>query len=400
MKIYLDFSATTPVDKDVLRAMKPYFSDIFGNPSSIHTYGQKAREAVDMARDLIAKSINSHPSEILFTSGGSESDNLAIRGIIEAKMHDKKTIKPHIITSKIEHKAVIETINRLKDEGKLTATFLDVNKGGQVNLEDIRRAIKPSTVLVSIMYVNNETGVWQPIRQIGKLIEKINKNIAKSGKKQRIYFHTDAVQAAQFMELNVDYLHVDLMSLSAHKIYGPKGIGLLYVRDGTHLNPQITGGKQENKLRAGTENVASIVGFSVALSKVNKEKEINSKKLKLLRDNFETTIKKLIPHVLINGTKRNRSPHISNLSFKGAEGESIILSLDLEGIAVSSGSACTSGSLEPSHVLIAMGVKPLLAQSSIRFSLGKQTTANELDIVVKKLKNIILRLRRISAIKE
>jgi len=391
MAIYLDNSATTAVDMEVFKAMRPYFSRVYGNASSIHSFGQKAREAVDLSKNTISKILNSKPEEIIFTSGGSESDNLAIKGIIES---GKGKRIPHIITSKIEHKAVLETINKLEKEGKIEVTYLRVDKSGIINPNDVRKSIKPNTIIVSIMYVNNETGVISKIREIGKLIEKEN----KLNNSRRIYFHTDAVQAAQFLELNVDYLHIDLMTLSAHKIYGPKGIGLLYVRNNTPMLPQIIGGKQENGMRAGTENVASIVGFARALEIVNKNKIINSNKIKKLRDYFELRIIKEIKNIIVNGDKNQRIANVSNISFIGAEGESIILSLDLGGIAVSSGSACTSGSLEPSHVLTAMGIKPLIAQSSIRFSFGKSITKKEIDLTIVKLKKIILRLRKISAI--
>lgn len=378
--------------------MKPYFVQKFGNASSIHNFGQQGCEALDKSRSDIAKIINCEPEEIVFTSGGSEADNLAILGIVEGviKSHIKDII-PHVITSQIEHKAILETVRRLENEGIISATYVRVNRRGLISPHSVRKAVRPNTILVSIMYVNNETGVIQPIRDIGKIIEKINKKRMKS-KDLRIYFHTDAVQAAGFLELNTQYLHIDLMTISAHKIYGPKGIGLLYLKKGVPLSPQITGGEQEGGRRAGTENVASIVGLAAALKLAKFNQSLEAGRIKNLRDYLERKIKKEIPAVSINGGLNQRVPHISNLSFKGAEGESILLSLDLDGIAASSGSACTSGSLEPSHVLVAMGVNPLLAQSSIRFSLGKMNTKKELDMVVKRLKTIIKRLRKISVI--
>lgn len=377
----------------------PYFSNKFGNPSSIHQFGQEARHAVDKARADIARLINSSPEEIVFTSGGSEADNLGIRGIVEsnAKMRGDNSI-PHIITSKIEHKAVLDTIKKLEKEGKIRATYLKPGRNGRILATGVKKAIKTKTILVSIMYVNNETGVIQPIREIGKMIEKINEEKAKKGKSEKIYFHSDAVQAASFMNLDVKYLHLDIMTLSAHKIYGPKGIGLLYIRRGIPLEAQTNGGEQENGRRAGTENVASIVGFAQALKDARKNNLAEGQRLKKLRDYFEAKICKEISGIIINGVKAKRAPHISNLSFKGAEGESILLSLDLENIAASSGSACTSGSLEPSHVLLAMGLPAILAQSSVRFSLGKENIKQQLDLVITRLKKIIKRLRKMSAI--
>jgi cysteine desulfurase len=399
MRIYLDHSATTPIDERVLRAMMPYFSHKFGNPSSIHQFGQEARHAVDKARADIARLINSSPEEIIFTSGGSEADNLAIKGIVDkaAELNGQKFL-PHIIISAIEHKAVIETVKKLGKEGKMSVTYIKPDENGRISEKKVRKAIKPKTILVSIMYINNETGVIQPIREIGKIIEKINEEKTKKGKSEKIYFHSDAVQAAPSMNLDVKYLHLDMMTLSAHKIYGPKGIGLLFMKKGTPISAQITGGEQENGRRAGTENVASIVGFAQALRNIRRNNLSEGQRLKKLRDYFEAKICKEISGIIINGGKVERAPHISNLSFKGAEGESILLSLDLENIAASSGSACTSGSLEPSHVLLAMRLPAILAQSSVRFSLGKENTKQQLDLVITKLKEIIKRLRKMSAL--
>lgn len=397
--VYLDHSATTPTDVRVLKAMMPYFSHRFGNPSSIHQFGQEARHAVDKARADIARLINSSPEEIVFTSGGSEADNLGIRGIVESKAKMKgDNFIPHIITSKIEHKAVLDTIKKLEKEGKIRATYLKPGRNGRILAAGVKKAIKIKTILVSIMYVNNETGVIQPIREIGKTIEKLNINRVKNGNSGKIYFHTDAVQAASFMNLDVKHLHLDMMTLSAHKIYGPKGIGLLFIKKGAPISAQITGGEQENGRRAGTENVASIVGFAQALRNARRNSLAEGQGLKKLRDYFEAKICKEISGVIINGVKAERAPHISNLSFEGAEGESILLSLDLENIAASSGSACTSGSLEPSHVLSAMGLPAILAQSSVRFSLGKENTKQQLDLVITRLKKIIKRLRKMSAL--
>ena len=377
----------------------PYFSHKFGNPSSIHQFGQEARHAVDKARADIARLINSSPEEIIFTSGGSEADNLAIKGIVDkaTELNGQKFL-PHVIISAIEHKAVIETVKKLVKEGKMSVTYIKPDENGRISEKKVKKAIKPKTILVSIMYVNNETGVIQPIREIGKIIEKINEEKTKKGKNEKIYLHSDAVQAAPFMNLDVKHLHLDMMTLSAHKIYGPKGIGLLFMKKGTPISAQIMGGEQENGRRAGTENVASVVGFARALRDVRRNSLAEGQRLKKLRDYFEAKICKEISGIIINGGKVERASHISNLSFKRAEGESILLSLDLENVAASSGSACTSGSLEPSHVLLAMRLPAILAQSSVRFSLGKENTKQQLDLVIIKLKEIIKRLRKMSAL--
>lgn len=387
-KIYLDYAATTAVRPRVLAEMEPYLNHKFGNASSMHLFGQEARGAIDSARANVAKLINSLPEEIIFTSGGTEANNLAIKGLVESFAS-----RPHLIISQIEHQAVLKVVKELEKGGKIEATYLGVDALGRVDPQALKKAIKKNTILISIMYVNSETGVIQPIREIGKIIEKINKK-----RRHKIYFHSDAVQAAGHFDLNVDYLHLDLMTISAHKIYGPKGVGLLYLRKGTPLVSQMTGGEQENGHRAGTENVAGIVGLAKALSLAASRQLPVASRIRKLRDYFEKKVREEIKGVSINGDLKNRAPHISNLSFNRAEGESILLSLDLEGIAASSGSACTSGSLEPSHVLMAMGISSLLVQSSIRFSLGRENTKEEIDYVVKILKKIIKRLRKMSPI--
>lgn len=396
MKVYLDNSATTKVDKEVLESMRPYHSLDFGNPSSIHSFGQKTRKAIDESRRKVAEILNCSPDEVVFTSGGSESDNLAIRGIIEAVLAEKEAdYKPHIITSKIEHHAILHTVEELEKREVIEATYLGVDKFGMVDVKNVEKAIKENTALVSIMYVNNEVGTIEPIREIGKIIEKVN----KKRKENQVYFHTDAVQAAGNQNLDVLYLHVDLLTLTAHKIHGPKGTGILYVKKGTPLVPQITGGSHEYKMRAGTENVAGIVGFAKALELAISSQEPAVSSIRKLCDYLEGKLKKEIKNVQINGHPQERAPHILNVSFKGVEGESILLSLDMEGIAASSGSACTSGSLEPSHVLTAMDVEPAVAQGSIRFSLSRNNKKTEIDYTVEKLKKIIKRLRKISPIK-
>ncbi|PIU24077.1 cysteine desulfurase NifS [Candidatus Berkelbacteria bacterium CG08_land_8_20_14_0_20_39_8] len=390
--IYLDNSATTSVDTQVLDAMLPYFSNKFGNASSVHSFGQEARAAIDNARYKIAEFLNCKSTEIIFTSGGSESDNLAIKGILEASEIEK----PHIITSAFEHHAILETVKELESDEKIEATFIRPNCDGIIEIAEIEKAIKENTILVSVMYVNNEIGTVQPIRAIGQMIEKRNKD-----RRQKMYFHTDAVQAAEYFDMNVDYLHVDLLTMTAHKIYGPKGVGLLYIRSGVPIKHQIVGGGQEYKKRAGTENVASIVGFGKAVEIIQKSKLKNqnyNSKLESLRDKLIDGLLQ-ISNSFLNGSRKDRSPANANISFINAEGEAILLNLDMEGIAVSTGSACTSGSLEPSHVLISMGLKPEQCHGSIRFTLGRSTTEEEIDKVLEVLPPIIEKLRKMSPFK-
>jgi len=432
-KIYLDNAATTPVDAEVLKAMNPYFADDFGNPSSIHSFGQVARSAIDQSRNKIANFLNCKSTEIIFTSGGSESDNLAIRGVVESVIPTKmegsskrfldsarndkenrndKKILPHIITSAFEHHAVLDTIKELENDGVVEATYIKPNSDGIIETGSVEKAIKNNTVLISIMYVNNEIGTVQPIREIGKLIEKINSNVEIRNPKQirnskfeirasensgRIFFHTDAVQATEYFEMNVDYLHVDLLSMSAHKIYGPKSVGLLYVRSSVPIKHQIVGGGQEYKKRAGTENVPGIVGFAKAIEILNNKSKIidNNKRVEILRNKLIDGLLK-IPNSRLNGSRNDRSPTNVNISFLNAEGESILLNLDMEGIAASTGSACTSGSLEPSHVLSSLALPPEECHGSIRFTLGRQTSAEEIDKVILAMKNIVEKLRKMS----
>ena len=424
-RIYLDHSATTPVDQEVLEAMLPYFSDKFGNASSVHSFGQEARGAVDNSRHKIAAFLNCKSTEIIFTSGGSEADNLAIKGVVEEilkQVQDDK-FKPHVITSAFEHHAILETVKELESDGRIEATFIQPNKDGLVEVADIEAAIKPNTVLVSIMYVNNEIGTVQPIRAIGQMLEKINRTrimnnesgvmdethnsefkLHNSQKNAgRIFFHTDAVQAAEYFDMNVDTLHVDLLTMSAHKIYGPKGIGLLYVRSGVPIKHQIIGGGQEYKKRAGTENVAGIVGFaasvSVIASKAKQSKDgiaaAGSLAMTKLRNKLIDGLLQ-IPNAFLNGSREQRSPANANISFINAEGEAILLNLDIEGIAASTGSACTSGSLSPSHVLLSLGLKPEQCHGSIRFTLGRETTEEEIDKVLETMPGIIEKLRKMS----
>lgn len=412
-KIYLDYAATTPVATEVIEAMAPYFAENFGNPSSVHGFGQAARAAIDKAREFLAFFLDCSPSELLFTSGGSESDNLAIRGVIEALIPDYKGMKekPHVVTSTIEHHAVLDTVKALELEGKIEATYVNPEKDGVLNSQQIIRAIRENTALVSIMYVNNEIGTVQPIREIGKAIEKENLGrLEKNPSARKIYFHTDAVQAAEYFEMGTKHLHVDLLTMTAHKIYGPKGIGLLFVKKGTPVKPEITGGGQEYKKRAGTENVAGIVGFARAAEltqnsklpsaslRAGKTQNYNFKTEKL-RDKLISGIRASISDAELNGTDICRSPNNANFSFKGVEGESILLNLDMQGIAASSGSACTSGSLEPSHVIMALGYPEERAHSSIRFTIGRYTKEEEIDRLIEVLPPIVEKLRKMSPIR-
>ncbi len=388
-KIYLDHAATTPVDPRVAEAMKPYFTDIFGNPGSLHSFGREASEAVTKSRKTISDFLKCKLEELIFTSGGSEADNLAIRGTINAQ---RKTLneggKPHVITSAFEHKAVLDTVEDLEKSGEIEATYIKPSKDGQISVEDIGSAIKENTILVSIMYINNEVGTIQPIREIGEMLKKGDK---------KIYFHTDAVQAIEYCNVDVNQLGVDFLTFTAHKVYGPKGVGALYIKAGTPVKSEITGGGQEWGMRAGTENLGGIVGFAKAIELISAEKKtgLNSK-LSVLRDRLIDGILKNIPKSRLNGEKKNLSPAIVNISFINAEGESILLYLDNKGIAVSTGSACTSRTLEPSHVLSAMGISPEKAHGSIRFSLGRKTSEQDIDKVLEILPEIIEKIRKMS----
>ena len=388
-KIYLDYAATTPVDENVVREMMPYFSQKFGNPSSIHSFGQEALEAVDKARQQVTDFLNCNPSEIIFTSGATESNNMTIKGIIKAS--DIKN--PHIITSSIEHHCVLNSYEAAEKE-ETEVTYLRVDKDGIINLEDIKKAVKENTVLISIMYANNEVGIIEPIAKIGEMLKEINLEREKN-KLPKIYFHTDAVQAINYLDCDVDNLGVDLLSLSGHKIYGPKGVGALYVRQGTKIKKVQHGGEQENNLRAGTHNVPGIVGLGKAISLIPKNKK-KTKEVKKLRDYLVNEVLKNISNSKLNGLREFRLPHNANISFKGIEGESLLMMLDQEGVAVSTGSACSSVSLKPSHVLTAMGISPELSHSSIRFTLGKDTTKKEIDFVLKVLVEKVRKLREIS----
>lgn len=393
-RIYLDYAATTLMDKKVLEAMEPYFREKYGNPASIHSFGQETQAAIDKAREQLAKFLNCKSSEIVFTGSASESDNFAIRGLLKALKRRKRAgERIQVITSQIEHKAVLGTCHDLEKEN-VKVTYLPVGNDGIINLDDLKAEITSETDLISIMYVNNETGAIQPIEKIGRLLEEINKT-----KEHRIFFHTDAVQAANWLNCDVDELGVDLFTLSGHKIYGPKGVGVLYVRQSTPISSLITGGDQEWGLRAGTENVAGIIGLGAAIEPLNKkEKRQISAKVKKLRDKLVKGVLTKVSGTQLNGPEKpeERAPHIANFSFKGVEGESLVISLDQEGIGVSTGSACTSRALKPSHILTAMGLSELEAHSSLRVSLGKYTTGAEIERFLEVLPKVIKRLREIS----
>ena len=379
-RIYLDYNATTPLRPEVRDAMMPYLTEAFGNGSSIHAYGREARNAIDTAREHVAELIGAKsPSEIVFTGSGTEADNHAIKGF--AELQKSRGEGNHIITSSVEHHAVLHTCQYLEQRG-FEVTYLPVDRYGRVDVEQLKSAIRDTTVLISIMHVNNENGTIQPLEKICEI-----------GIEHEIPVHTDAVQSVGKLDLNVQDIGVNLLSLSAHKIYAPKGIGVLYIRRGTRLANLVHGGSHERNRRAGSENVPAIVGLGVAAELVNKDREEYAlhldKMTQRLRKGLETNIDK----IHYNGHPEHCAPGTLNVSFESVEGESLILRLDMEGICVSTGSACTSGSMEPSHVLAALGLPPRLAQGTVRFSLGRNTTEEEIDIVIEKLPNVIKQMR-------
>lgn len=391
-RIYLDHAATTPVDPAVFHVMKPYFSDKFGNPMSIHLYGQEARGAVEKARGQIADFLSCSPNEIIFTSGATESNNLAIKGVLGGLA--SKSGKPHIITTQFEHHCVLESCLALEKNNEAEIIYLPVYKNGIVRVGDIKKAIKPNTILVSIMYVNNEIGTVQPIKKIGKTIKTYNLQRTTNNK---ILFHCDATQAVNYFNCDVKKLNVDLLSLSGHKIYGPKGVGALYVRKNTPIKRIQDGGEQENKLRAGTHNVPGIVGLGAAIQQLTTNNlQQTTKKILKLRNYLIKRVLREIPNSYLNGSLKFRSPNNVNFRFDNVEGESVVLALDAAGIAASTGSACTSSTLEPSHVLMALGLKHEQAHGSLRLTLGKNTTKKEIDLTINKLKDIIKHLRKVS----
>lgn len=378
--IYFDHAATTPLCKEALEKMLPYFTDVFGNPNSQHAYGRESVKAVDEARDTIAKIINCKPNEVYFTSGGTEGDNWALRGIAHAYKNKGK----HLIISPIEHAAMLATAKALKKEG-FEIEFMKVDEYGVVDLEHLKSIVRDDTIFVGCMLANNEVGTIEPIKEIAEIAHA----------KGAVCF-TDAVQAAGVLKTDVKELGVDMMSMSAHKIYGPKGVGALYIRNGLRTESILTGGHQERMKRGGTTNVPGIVGFAEAFKIAERDREKNFEYVSSLRDRFIDRVLSEVPFVKLNGPREGRLPANADFSFKFIEGESILFSLDLAGIAVSSGSACSSGSLEPSHVLLALGLPEELAHGSIRFSFGKHNTVEEVDYAVETIKAAVQRLREMS----
>jgi cysteine desulfurase len=379
-RIYLDYAATTPTDPEVVKAMLPYFGDSFGNPSSAHSLGQEAREAIETARNKVASLLGANPAEIVFTGGGTESDNFAIKGIAYANRNRGN----HIITSSIEHHAVTEPCHFLEKQG-FEVTVLPVDRDGRVDPDAVDKAITDRTILISIMHANNEIGTIQPIAAIGKI-----------ARDRGTYLHTDAVQTFGHIPFTVDDLDVSLLSLSAHKLYGPKGVGALYIRKGTRIVPFMHGGEQESKRRASTHNVPGIVGLSRAVEVAQERMEEETKTQTRLRDRLIGGILERIERSRLNGHPTERLPNNVNVSVEFVEGESMLLSLDMEGIACSTGSACSSGSLDPSHVLLAIGLSHQMAHGSLRFSLGRYTEEKDIDRVLEVLPSVVERLRSMS----
>jgi cysteine desulfurase len=381
MRIYLDSNATTPVAPEVLDAMRPYFSEVYGNASSIHSPGQQARLGVEQARESVARLIGAKPSEVVFTSGGTEADNLAIFGIVAGASGRR-----HVISTAIEHHAVLHACEKLRADG-VDVTFVPVRPDGIVDPAEIRRALRPGTILISVMHANNELGTIQPISDIGDIAREAD-----------VYFHTDAVQTAGKLPIDVDRLGVDLLSLSAHKIYGPKGVGALYIRTGTRLEPVQYGGHHERDRRPGTENVAGIVGLGRAAALAAESIHEDAVRIAGLRDELEGSLLGAISSCHVNGDRRRRVPNTSNFTFACAEGESMVIALDLRGIACSTGAACSSGAVEPSHVLQAIGLSAEEGRSSVRFSLGRGTTAAEIEYAIENIPQAVSQLRELSPV--
>ena len=380
MRVYLDNNATTKMDNEVFEAMVPYLTEFYGNASSLHLFGKETNKAMNESRDTIAKYLGCEPNEVIFTASGSESDNLAIRGIARAYKNRGK----HIIASPIEHPAIKNTLKDLEDEG-YEVTTLHVDKNGVVDVEELKKAVKDETILITVMHANNETGAFQPIEEIAKI-----------AKENKIIFHVDAVQTMGKVDIKPKEIGIDLLSFSGHKFYGPKGVAALYWRNGVRFGKVLTGGGQEGKRRPGTSNVPGMVGMAKALELAYKDMDAEFKKEEELRDYFESEVLKRIPEVVINAKNTRRLPGTSSITFKYLEGESILLSLSYKGIAVSSGSACSSDDLQASHVLLAMGIAPEFAHGTIRFGLGKYNTKEEIDYTLDVLVEVIEKLRSIS----
>ena len=383
-RIYLDNAATTKTSKEVVDAMLPYFTEDYGNPSSIYEIGQRSKEAITKAREQIAQVIGAKTEEIYFTAGGSESDNWALKAAFEAYSGKGN----HIITTKIEHHAILHTCEYLEKQGA-RITYLDVDENGLVDLEELQKAICPETILISVMFANNEIGTIEPVKEIGMI-----------AKEHGVLFHTDAVQAFGQVPIDVNEMNIDMLSSSAHKINGPKGIGFLYIRKGGKIRSFVHGGAQERKRRAGTEHVPGIVGYGVAAKRAAESMEERTKKERELRDYLIERVLKEVPYVKLNGDPVKRLPNNMNFSFRFIEGESLLIMLDMKGIAGSSGSACTSGSLDPSHVLLAIGLPHEIAHGSLRLTLGEDITKEDLDYTLEQIKEIVGRLRELSPLYE
>jgi cysteine desulfurase len=388
-RVYLDYNATTPVEPEVFDAMLPYFSGEFGNAASIHTPGQRARAAVETAREQVAALIGARSQEIVFTSGGTESDNHAVFGVVgQAFLPVPSSTNadsfPHIITTAIEHEAVLNACQALEKSGA-RVTFLATNREGQIDLDKLRQAVRPETVLITVMHANNELGTVQPLEEIGRI-----------AKERDIYFHTDAVQSSGKVPIDVNKHGVDLLSLSAHKFYGPKGIGALYIRGGTRLRQLLYGGYHQRGFRPGTENVAGIVGLGKAAEIARESLAADARRVSTLRNKLEQGLLARVPHARVNGGAASRTPNTTNLVFPGIEGEALLIALDLNGLACSTGAACSSGAVEPSHVLMAIGLPPDEARASLRFSLGRHTTEQEIDFTLQVVPSAVEQLRELS----
>ena len=382
--IYVDHAATTYVKPEVFEEMRPYFTDLFGNPSSIYSLGRESKKAIENARSQIAYCLGVHPTEIYFTGSGTEADNWALKGAAYANRKKGK----HLITSSIEHHAVLHCFQFLEKEG-FEVTYLPVNEEGLINPDDLAKAIRPDTTLISIMFANNEIGTIQPIKELAAI-----------AKEKGVIFHTDAVQAMGNIDIKAKDLNIDLLSMSAHKFYGPKGVGALYIRKGVRIDNFVHGGAQERNKRAGTENVAGVVGMAAALKLAYENLEEYNRHLRKLSDRFINSVMERIPYVRLNGNREKRLPGNVNLSFRFVEGESLLLMLDMKGIQASSGSACTSGSLDPSHVLLAIGLSHEIAHGSLRISFGERNTEEEVDYIVDNLVEIVGKLRQMSPLYE
>ena len=383
--IYLDNAATTKTAPEVVDAMIPYFTEHYGNPSSVYSFASGNKEVVSRQREIIAQALGAQANEIYFTAGGSESDNWALKATAEA--YEKKG--KHIITTKIEHHAILHTCEYLEKQRGFEITYLDVDENGVVKLDELKKAIRPDTILISVMFANNEIGTIQPIREIGEIAQE-----------HKILFHTDAVQAFGQIPIDVDACHIDMLSASGHKLNGPKGIGFLYIRKGVKIRSFVHGGAQERKRRAGTENVPGIVGMGAAVERAMRTMETRTAKERKLRDYLIERIEAEIPYCRLNGDRTNRLPNNVNFSFRFIEGESLLIMLDMKGICGSSGSACTSGSLDPSHVLLAIGLPHEIAHGSLRLTLSEENTMEEMDITADKIKEIVAYLRELSPLYE